>query len=134
VAGWFGLPRLATVAVVRPVLALAHALATFDDRVLDAPPRLAAAAGRGAAGAVARGDGRVVDAGVRATAAVAAWAARAGSRLGERLLDGLPEGTARLLGRAGEWARRLQTGLAHHYLTLIVLGLALGLALLFLGV
>ena len=134
VAGWFGLPRLATVAVVRPVLALAHALAAFDDRVLDAPPRLAAAAGRGAASALAQGDGRVVDAGVRATAAVAAWAARVGSRLGERLLDGLPEGTARLLGRAGEWARRLQTGLAHHYLTLIVLGLALGLALLFLGV
>lgn len=155
-AAWLGLPRLGHIAVVRPGQAMARALAGFDDRVLDAAPRLAAAiaessgrlaredrrvvdAGVRAAasfvevlsGRLARGDRHVVDAGVRATAAATEWIAWLANRFGELILDRLPEGTSRRVGEAGAAARRLQTGLAHHYYTLLVVGLLVGLALLF---
>ncbi|MBJ3761496.1 hypothetical protein ILP92_01855 [Maribius pontilimi] len=57
---------------------------------------------------------------VRATGAVPALTARGG----ERLSDLVPTGTGRVLGMAGADLRRLQTGLAHHYYTLLVAGFA----------
>ncbi len=129
---WLGIPWLARRAVARPVLALARALAAFDDRVLDAPARGAVAWADHLSGRLAREDRRVVDAGVRGAAAFTDWLAEVSSRFGELAVDRLPEGLSRLVGLSGEQSRRLQTGLAHHYYTLIVVGLALGLALLFL--
>lgn len=106
-ADWLGLPGLARVAVVRPARGLCHALALFDDRV--------------------------VDGAVRASAALALGLARLGRRLVEALLDGVPEGLSRLVGRGGAAARRLQTGLTHHYYRLIVAGLAALILVLLLG-
>lgn len=131
-AGWLGLPGLGRVLIVRPVRALAAALAACDDRVLDALPRGAASGGRAVARLLSRIDRRVVDRGVRATAALTQWWARASDRFGEHAFDGAPEGVSRLTGRAAALVRRLQTGMSHHYYTMISVGLAAALALLLL--
>src|SRR3546814_19110830 len=55
------------------------------------------------------------------------------TRLGESAVDGLPPGSAALLGMSGRDARRLQTGLTHHYFALIACGAAILLAILFIG-
>ncbi|OZM84261.1 hypothetical protein CFP66_01800 [Pseudonocardia sp. MH-G8] len=86
---WLGLERAAHVAVVRPVLALARALAAFDDRVLDAAVTAAARGTRSAARALERRGELSVDGAVRAVAA------------GSRAL--------------GRLARRPQTGQVHQY-------------------
>ncbi|MFB8759301.1 NADH-quinone oxidoreductase subunit 5 family protein [Streptomyces nigra] len=103
--GWLGLERAAHLLVARPVLALARALAVFDDRVVDGTVRQTAAAGLATARLARRLDDGGIDAAVGAVAT----------------------GTRRL----GRWARRPQTGLLHQYyaqaavgfcvLTLIVL-------------
>lgn len=157
-SGWLGLPVLGRVLIVRPVRVLAGALAAFDDRVLDALPRSVGALGRAGASRLAayddrfldalprgaatggrvvarllsRGDRRVVDRGVRATAALTRWWARASDRFGEHAFDGTLEGVSRLTGRAAALARKLQTGMSHHYYTMISVGLAAALALLLL--
>lgn len=88
-AGWLGLERAAHALVVRPTLALARALARFDDAVVDG----------GVTGAA------------RATVSVA----RLVDRRAELSVDGAVRGIAagaRALGRA---ARRPQTGQLHQY-------------------
>ncbi|MFH9821460.1 NADH-quinone oxidoreductase subunit L [Streptomyces sp. NPDC017230] len=87
--GWLGLERAAYLLVVGPVLALARALAVFDDRVVDGTVRRTAQAGL----AVARFARRLDDGGVDAAVGAVASGAR----------------------RLGRWARRPQTGLLHQY-------------------
>jgi hypothetical protein len=87
--GWLGLELAARAVCVRPIRALAAALARFDDRVLDL-----------AVDGAARGVGA---------------AARALNRRGELSVDGMVRGIgvgARSLGRL---ARRPQTGQIHQY-------------------
>lgn len=122
VADWFALPAGVAAAVVDPVRRLAVGLGGVDGRVVDAPVRAAAAAGRRVAAAVARGDDRVVDAGVRAAAAVGRLAARAGSSVAERGIDGALRDVAGLVGAAAADARRSQTGLAHQYYVVVAAG------------
>jgi len=94
---WLGIEDAARALVVRPTLRLAHALAAVDDRGLD---RLVLAAGRGVT-ALARG---------------AAWA-------DDRGLDGVVRGIAGGAVRAGQWARRPQTGQLHQYYAQMAVGL-----------
>ena len=155
-AGWLGLPRLGRVLLVRPALRLATGLAAFDRRldavlpgsvarggralsrhlggvdrrVVDGGVRGAAEFGIAVSRLLSRVDRRVVDRGVEAAAALAGWWARLSDRVGEWIFDGAPEGVSRATGRAGRAARKLQTGLAHHYYTLISVGLATALVLL----
>ncbi|MCG5218544.1 proton-conducting transporter transmembrane domain-containing protein [Streptosporangium soli] len=98
-ARWFGLERVARTAVARPVMALAGALARFDDRVIDG-------AVHGAARAVTR----------------AAGIARTPVETG---IDGVVRAVAAGAGRLGTLARRPQTGQAHLYLAQAAIGLAL---------
>ncbi|MFC7583235.1 hypothetical protein ACFQYP_05150 [Nonomuraea antimicrobica] len=88
-AGWLYLERAAVGLVVRPVLALAGALARFDDRVLDAAvngvPRLGLALAR---------------------------VVRAPFETG---LDGVVRAVAAATARLGALARRPQTGQVHRY-------------------
>lgn len=86
---WLGLEWLAHRLVVTPVLALARALAAFDDRVLDAGVLRIAHGSRRLATVLGAADDGGVDAGVRDVAA--------GAR------------------RLGRLARRPQTGQLHHY-------------------
>jgi NADH-quinone oxidoreductase subunit L len=88
-AGWLALGQAAHTAVVRPSLALARALARFDDRMLDSAVAGTARATRVTAGAL--------------------------DRRGELSVDGAVRGIgagARALGRL---ARRPQTGQLHQY-------------------
>lgn len=95
---WLFLERTARLTVVRPVLALARALAVFDDRVIDGAVRQTARGGLAAARLARRLDDGGVDAAVRAVAS-----------------------GARSLGRA---ARRPQTGLLHQYYAQAAAGFA----------
>ncbi|MDQ6753484.1 MAG: NADH-quinone oxidoreductase subunit L [Actinomycetota bacterium] len=87
--GWLGLERAATMLITRPTMALAAALARFDDRVL-----------------------------ARGVSAAGALTLRMAHRLNVRIEAGLSHsvggvaGTVRELARA---ARRPQTGLIHQY-------------------
>lgn len=104
---WLGLPWLIERLVTRPFAAAAATAAVLDDRAVDAVPRAAARA--------------------------AARAAHAGRRFGERLADALPEGSARLVGLGGGDARRLQTGMTHHYYAAVAVGTAATAAALIAG-
>jgi NADH-quinone oxidoreductase subunit L len=86
---WLHLERLARTLVARPVVALARALARFDDRVVDGGVRAAAAAGRLAAGL-------------------------AGGRV-EIRVDGLVDAVGRGARGLARLARRPQTGQVHTY-------------------
>ncbi|MDN3722105.1 hypothetical protein QW131_30270 [Roseibium salinum] len=132
-------------AIVRPFNGLAQAAARFDDTAIDAGPRGIARAAGLASNGLRRADGWAIESAVRHSAAhLSAWLAyaderivdrcvgllaaatgeicRAGDGIGEFLTDGLPEGTAQLVGLGGEDARRLQSGLSHHYYTLMAAG------------
>ncbi|WP_108665342.1 proton-conducting transporter membrane subunit [Euzebya rosea] len=148
-AGWFGATTAAQRLVVTPVLASAAVAARFDDAVLDLPPRLVARAAGGLTSVLPRFDDRVVDGAVRTVAAAARAASRGVTRtleLGvdgivaaiaaattwigdisrrgdDRGVDGAVEAIAERIGAAGTQARRLQTGLAHHYYVIAVIGL-----------
>ncbi|WP_336031572.1 proton-conducting transporter transmembrane domain-containing protein [Geodermatophilus sp. FMUSA9-8] len=98
---WAGLRGLLS---PRPALAVARALAAVDDRVIDGAVRGVATGARRIAAGAARADASVVDGAVRAT--------------------------ARTFARAGEAARRPQTGLLHQYYVQAVVGLGVLLALL----
>ncbi|MFS0718615.1 proton-conducting transporter membrane subunit [Arthrobacter sp. 1P04PC] len=93
-ADWFGLERAAAAVVVRPVERAAHALALFDDRVLDRGVMAMARTIVKAAGPASRADA-AVDRGV--------------------------EAVARGFRSAGRQAKRPQTGLIHQYYAQAVL-------------
>ncbi|MBO8195532.1 NADH-quinone oxidoreductase subunit L [Streptomyces oryzae] len=96
---WLHLERAAHALFVRPVLALARALAVFDDKVVDGAVRQLAHGGYALARLAGRVDDGGLDAAVRAVAA--------GAR------------------RLGSLARRPQTGLLHQYYAQAVVGFAL---------
>ncbi|GHG02416.1 hypothetical protein GCM10018777_11580 [Streptomyces albogriseolus] len=89
-ADWLLFERAAHVLLVAPVVRLAHAAATFDDRVLD----------------------RTVD----GSAAVAVRFARWTDGVVERALDGTVTAVTAGTRALGRWARRPQTGQLHQYL------------------
>jgi NADH:ubiquinone oxidoreductase subunit 5 (subunit L)/multisubunit Na+/H+ antiporter MnhA subunit len=95
---WFGLATAADRGVVRPVLALARALARFDDRVLDRAVMSAVPATRRTAAVLARFDDLEVDG----------------------IVDRVAAGTRRL----ADLARRPQTGQVHQYYAQAVVVLA----------
>ena len=101
---WLGLDAAAHAVVVRPTLALAGALARFDDRVLDAGTEAAWRASLRAAERAARDDD--------------SW------------VDGAVEGFAARTRRLGELARRPQTGQLHQYYIQAIVVLAVGVLLL----
>jgi len=88
-AHWLYLERIAHQGVVRPVRALAEALARFDDRVIDGAVRAVAAGGRRAAALT--------------------------DRRAELTVDGLVNAIGRAARTLGALARRPQTGLVHTY-------------------
>ncbi|MGW6599332.1 NADH-quinone oxidoreductase subunit 5 family protein [Streptomyces sp. NPDC055036] len=89
-ADWLGLEAAARLLLERPVVRLAHALAAFDDHVLD----------------------RAVDGGARAVLRLARWT----DRRVEGRVDGGVEGIAAGARALGRWARLPQTGQLHQYL------------------
>lgn len=132
-AAWLGLPTLIATTIVRPFERGAEAAAWLDGQAIAGAARGLAGLGEWLAGTVAWLDGRGVDAAARGIAALGTATARALARFGEWTVEGLPQGSAALVGMSGRDARRLQTGLSHHYFTVIALGAAVMLAILVLG-
>lgn len=130
--GWLGIPAFAQGLCVLPVLGLARALARFDARLDRAVTSGALGVGN-ASLALARGDDTVVDAGVRFTGSFTTWLGRQGRGAGEWLFDEIPQGIARLSDMASRSATRLQTGMVHHYYSMIAAGFLAILSLLTLG-
>ena len=117
---WLGLERATHLVAVRPVLAVANALARFDDHGIDrAVTAVASAAGR-AAGHLARGDDRIVDAVVSATSAATLTAGRRAAHVDDLGVDGGVESLARQTRRLGSLTRHIQTGQLHQYYVLVV--------------
>lgn len=128
--GWLGLERAAQSVIVRPTLALAEALARFDDRVLDRGVTGAATAALSVARGASRFDDRVLDAGVEATSRASLRVAARAAHADDRWFDGAVEGFAAHLRRVGQSARRPQTGQLHQYYIQAVVVLAVGVVLL----
>ena len=127
---WLGLERATQALVVRPTLALAEALARFDDRVLDRGVAGSAAAALGLARRAATFDDRVLDGAVETTSRASLWTAARAARDDDRWFDGAVEGLAAQLRRLGRLARRPQTGQLHQYYIQAVAVLAIGVLLL----
>lgn len=150
-AGWFGLPVLARVLVVDPVLASSRLLAAGDARVVDAGvrgavrlvaavSRLIASVGEVSLIAVTHGVGagilrsgrflrrraeHVVDGIVQGVAAGTDLLGSASRRLDDRGLDATVEGIGRVTGAVGRQARATQTGLSHRYYLYVTAGTGL---------
>lgn len=150
-AGWFGLPAAAAHLVVDPARRLSLALATFDDRVVDAGVRAAVRVSAVISRALnalvevrlerivfamgkltrvlARGmhltDTHGIDAAVEASGRAASRVAAASGMADDTGIDGAVERLALFFGTAGRHSRRLQTGLAHDYYLILAIG-ALG--------
>lgn len=124
-ADWLGLPAATDALVTRPVSALAEGLATIDDRVVDSGVRGAAAFGRAVSRLLSLWAERGVDGVVRAVANLVEGLARGSGQADDRGVDRAVEDLARGVGFGGAQAKRLQTGLAHHYYVILALGIAL---------
>lgn len=122
-ADWLGLPRLTSAAVVRPATGLAARLARFDDRVVDAGVRAAAALAAAVSRLLSRRFEFAIDGVVRRVADATILTA-AGSRVADDAgVDAAVELTARQVGLAGHQSRRLQTGQSHQYFVIVAAGL-----------
>ncbi len=123
---WLGLEAIAQAVVVRPSLALARALARFDDHVVDRAVTTLAARVSVLARALARLDDHVVDRAVTTLAARVPVLARAAARADE---DGVDRGVVAIASqvrRLGQMARAPQTGAIHQYFLQTVAFLAAG--------
>lgn len=127
---WLGLERATQAIVVRPTLALAEALARFDDRVLDRTVSGSASAVVGVARRAARFDARVLDEAVEATSRAWFRAAQRAAHSDDRRLDGAVEVVAGWVRDLGGLSRRPQTGQLHQYYVQAVAVLAVGVLLL----
>jgi NADH-quinone oxidoreductase subunit L len=128
--GWVGLERATQTSVVRPTLALAEALARFDDRILDRGVTASAAVVLDVGRRVATFDDRVLDGAVEATSRVSMRAAERAGRDDDRWLDGAVEGFSAQMRKLGRLARRPQTGQLHQYYIQTAAVLAVGVLLL----
>ncbi|MCB1424447.1 MAG: NADH-quinone oxidoreductase subunit L [Brucellaceae bacterium] len=121
-AAWLGLPAVIDALVVRPFTGLCRIACRVDDGILDALPRSLARAAHAVSPALSRADRTMIDGCIKGLAAATTRLARIGRRFCEGLADGIPQGSARLVGIGGSDARRLQTGMSHHYYAAMAAG------------
>ena len=112
---WLGLEAAATWSVLRPTLALARALARFDDRVLDRVAGSAVGAVRRAAHTAGRADDRRLDRVVDGSAALTVRLADRADAGDARGVDGVVSAVSAAIRRLGVLARLPQTGQVHQY-------------------
>lgn len=121
---WLGLVPATRRLAVDPALALAASLARFDDRVVDAGVRGAAAVGRALSSLLTRLTEPRIDRVVRRLATLAQAAAGRSSRADDGAVDGTVRAIAGGAWKLGGRSRELQTGLSHHYYVLVAAGAA----------
>ena len=123
VADWLGIPALARVVIVRPVLQLADFLATFDKHVVDAGVRGAVRITTIISHVFAWWAERGLDWIISTIAHSTQWAAGASSGIDDHGIDAGVERIAQGVGALGEDSRQLQTGLTHQYYTILAVGI-----------
>jgi NADH:ubiquinone oxidoreductase subunit 5 (subunit L)/multisubunit Na+/H+ antiporter MnhA subunit len=119
---WLGIPAAAKLLAVDPVLWLSRLLARVDTRVVDAGVRLAAALAAAFSRLFSLRAEWSVDGAVQAIARMTMLSADGSRRADEAGVDGAVEGSAWGVGEAGRASRRLQTGQAHQYYVMLVVG------------
>jgi NADH-quinone oxidoreductase subunit L len=132
-AGWFGIPNLSSTVVVVPVLRTSRALATFDDRVIDAGIRASARVASGFSRMLRRRSEISIDALVDGIAGGTLMLATGSRAADDHGVDRGVEGVALGIGRTGSVLRRMQTGLSHHYYVIVAIGIVVLLAALAVG-
>ena len=130
---WFGIATLSRRVVVGPVLAMSRALASFDERVIDAGIRASARIASSFSRLLGRRSELSIDAIVNGIGAGTLLMASGTRVADDDGVDAAAEGVARGFGRAGELLRRLQTGLTHHYYVIVAVGLVALVAVLATG-
>ncbi|GAA0958301.1 NADH-quinone oxidoreductase subunit L [Actinocorallia libanotica] len=129
-ADWLHLERAVSAVLVRPVLALAAALARFDDRVVDGAVRAVAATTLRAVSPAARRVEAGLDGAVHAVSAAGLRTAAFSVRRAEDPLASVVRGVGAAARRLGRLARRPQTGQVHiYYFQAVVLLFALAVVL-----
>jgi NADH-quinone oxidoreductase subunit L len=132
-ARWFALDKLARRLVVDPILATSRALASLDDRVIDAGIRASARIATGFSRLLRRRSEISIDAVVNGIGGGMLLMASHSRVADDNGVDRAAEAVARGLGRAGSQLRRLQTGLSHHYYVIVAVGLIALVAALAIG-
>ncbi|BBC71686.1 NADH dehydrogenase [Altererythrobacter sp. B11] len=132
-AEWVGLPAAIRLAVTEPVLALARLAGKADERIVTALARGVTKLGRLGSASFAKADKALVDRGIILTGQFGEWLAQVSSSIGEAVVDALPERTGGAVSLGGRYSARLQTGMSHQYYVAIAGGIALIVALTFLG-
>ncbi|EAU39774.1 NADH ubiquinone/plastoquinone complex subunit, putative [Fulvimarina pelagi HTCC2506] len=121
-AHWLGLPALIDAAITRPVLWLSRVAAKLDDRLIDGAVRFLVLGGRSASWVLRQTGEAGAEGFVTQATNLVGSLSRTTSRFGEWLTDGVVEGLLLTVGQSGRDARRLQTGLSHHYYAIATLG------------
>jgi NADH:ubiquinone oxidoreductase subunit 5 (subunit L)/multisubunit Na+/H+ antiporter MnhA subunit len=150
-AQWMFLPPLASRLIVMPVDATARRLASLDDQAVDAGIRASARfalwlasvgnhSGEWTFDQLPKGVARfglslatvssrffewLFDLLPKGLSRFGLWLAAFGSRWIEGLSDQLPVAPARLSGQAGHQVRRLQSGMLHHYYSVMAAGVGI---------
>lgn len=121
-ANWWGIPALTRRAVVDPLISVSRRLAEGDSQVIDGFVRAIA-------GSVARMSQRLrdlveilVDRAVDGVGGGTILTARASQRFDDSNVDAAVEAIGAGIRFGGDQTRRSQTGMAHHYYTLLVVG------------
>ena len=124
-AGWLGIPTLATRFLVTPATRVARALAAFDDRAVDAGIRAAAGLAAGLSRVLGWWGELAADGVVSGVARLTTFAASRSRAADDRVVDGAVERVALGIRRLGSRGRALQTGLAHQYYLIVAVGAVL---------
>ncbi|WP_284235998.1 NADH-quinone oxidoreductase subunit 5 family protein [Mycobacterium antarcticum] len=128
---WFGMESAMRAVIVVPTVRLAHALAVFDDRVVDRGVHELAARTIQLARGAAHADDHAVDGVVRKLAAGTTTVAQRAARVDDHDVDGVVNAVAAATRKLGRLARKPQTGMVHDYYFQAAAMLAIGIALLY---
>ncbi|MEX1126692.1 MAG: proton-conducting transporter membrane subunit [Acidimicrobiia bacterium] len=123
VAGWYGIPSAAKHLVVDPILNLSRAASKGDRSIVDRMVGTVAASATWLSDGLRRGMETWIDSVAMAFGGGTLRTAEASREVDETGVDGvLVEGLAAAIAYGGEQSRRTQTGMSHHYYTVIVIG------------
>ena len=122
VANWWGLPTAGKVVIVDPALQLSRGLAFADRSVIDAAVEISTGVFTRLSTALRSAVEPVVDGVVHLIAGGTLRTAVGSRHADDGGVDAAVEGVALGIGIVGERSRRIQTGMSHHYYTMLVIG------------
>ncbi len=122
VAGWWGIPTAARRVIIDPVIRLSRDLASADFSVVDAVVRGIAASAAGFGDRLRRRVETAVDWIAMGVGSRTLLTATVSQKIDDDGVDAAVEGIAEGFRFGGEQSQRTQTGMSHHYYTMLVAG------------